>query len=56
MSPSERRAAKQKLVSENRAAIEKAQATSQQLSATLKEYDRVRREVLPRLRRAGLVR
>ena len=56
MSPSERRVAKQKLVSENRVAIEKAQATSKRLSATLQEYERVRREVLPRLRRAGLVR
>lgn len=56
MSPTERRDAKQELLSENRAAIEKAQVTSQRLGATLKEYERVQREVLPRLRRAGLVR
>lgn len=56
VSPSERRVAKQQLVTDNRAAIQRARAMSQRLGATVKEYERVQREVLPRLRKAGLVR
>ncbi len=51
-SPEEQR----RLAEEDRAAIERARQESQRIEKTLAKSRRVTREVLPKLRKAGLLR
>ena len=43
----------QRQIEDNRAAVERAQEQSRRIHETLAESERVRREVLPKLKRAG---
>ena len=43
-------------IDENRAAIQKAEQESRRIHEVLKESQRVRRDVLPKLKKAGQVR
>lgn len=56
MSATDRSAVIQQQIRRNREGVARAQATVKQIAETLQRSDRTEREVLPRLRRAGLAR